>query len=265
SCDSFLSRFMETVREGQLADFRHEFRDVDVLVIDDIHFLAKRDRTQDEFFHTFNSLYQASKQIVLSSDAPPEDIPDLEDRLVSRFKWGLVAEIQPPGYETRVEILKAKARLRGFELPDSVAQHIATRIDTNIRELEGAIVTLQVLSSVEHTPISLDLARKAFGSGPSESRQGPTIETIITTVGDFYQVKRTELLGKRRHKSISLPRQVCMFLARKHTRHSLEEIGAHFGGRDHTTVLHAVRSIDSKRTDDAAFAETVDGLASRIR
>ncbi|MEM7629284.1 MAG: chromosomal replication initiator protein DnaA [Planctomycetota bacterium] len=265
SCDSFLSRFMETVREGQLADFRHEFRDVDVLVIDDIHFLAKRDRTQEEFFHTFNSLYQASKQIVLSSDAPPEDIPDLEDRLVSRFKWGLVAEIQPPGYETRVEILKAKARLRGFELPDSVAQHIATRIDTNIRELEGAIVTLQVLSSVEHTPISLDLARKAFGSGPSESRQGPTIETIITTVGDFYQVKRTELLGKRRHKSISLPRQVCMFLARKHTRHSLEEIGAHFGGRDHTTVLHAVRSIDSKRTDDAAFAETVDGLASRIR
>jgi len=264
SCDAFVTHFMDAVQSGEMSSFRHEFRDVDVLVIDDIHFLAGRERTQEEFFHTFNSLYQANKQIILSSDAAPEEIPDLEDRLVSRFKWGLVAKIEPPSYETRVAILHSKSRLRGIELPTDAAEHVARCVATNIRELEGAIVKLQMHASVEGKPIDLELTRRIIGEPVSDLSSGPTIDGIIQTVTDYYHVKRTEVLGKRRHKSVSLPRQVCMYFARTRTRHSLEEIGAHFGGRDHTTVMHAVRTIDSKRDQDQEFAKVLSGLEERL-
>src|SRR3954470_24254037 len=159
----FVTQYFESVKDNEMAEFRHRFRDVDVLVIDDIHFLTKRDRSQEEFFHTFNALHQASKQIILSSDAPPEEIPDLEERLVSRFKSGLVAKIAPPCFETRVAILKTKAKLRGLSMPEDVAVFIANRIDTNIRELEGAVIKLQIASSVEKQPITMDLAKSALG------------------------------------------------------------------------------------------------------
>jgi chromosomal replication initiator protein len=265
SCDSFITQFMECVQAGQMPDFRHKFRDVDVLIVDDVHFLAKRDRSQEEFFHTFNSLYQASKQIVLSSDAAPEEIPHLEERLVSRFKWGLVTHIQPPGYETRVTILQRKAAVRGLSLPEDVAGYLATRIDTNIRELEGAITKLQIQSMVENTPIDLRMAQHAVGDRPDQPGAQPTIHAVISVVTDFYGVRLTDLQSKRRHRSVTLPRQVSMYLARAHTRHSLEEIGGHFGGRDHTTVMHAIKTVESRRREDTEFDAVVASLDERLR
>ncbi len=262
SCEGFVTQFMEAVQGGRMTDFRHRFRDVDVLVIDDVHFLGAKDRTQEEFFHTFNSLYQANKQIVLSSDAPPEQIPDLEERLVSRFKWGLVAHVEPPDYETRVAILKTKAGIRGLELPDDAAYFIAERVDTNIRELEGAIVRLQIQSSVEGRPIDLGMTRSSLGAGRGPTRT--TVQTIVDAVTNFYDVRLADLQSKRRARSVALPRQVCMYLARRHTQHSLGEIGGYFGGRDHTTVLHAVKIVGHRRDHDPEFERVVRTLESKI-
>ncbi len=265
SCDGFMSQFLAAVQDGTMSDFRQRFRNVDLLVIDDIQFLAKRDRTQEEFFHTFNSLYQNNRQIILSSDVPPEEIPQLEQRLVSRFKWGLVANIQAPSYETRIEILRSKAELRGVELDNKVICYIAQHMDSNIRELESAITMLQMQSSVTGSAIDLELAQDVLsGMGSAPAADGPTIESIIHTVSEFYSVRKADLLGKRRHKSISLPRQVSMYLAREHTRHSLEEIGAHFGGRDHTTVMHAVRTVKARKSDDNDFDAVVRSLEQQV-
>ncbi len=269
SCDGFMTQFMSAVQSGRMVEFRHTFRDVDLLVIDDIHFLSKRDRTQEEFFHTFNALYQGNKQIILSSDAPPEEIPDLEERLVSRFLWGLVVKVEKPGFETRVEILKRKADERGLDLPDNVATEIAHHIDNNIRELEGAITKLQIFSNIKKCDIDLNLTRDALGeefaSSVASAGVGLSIDSIISEVGAFYHIKRTDLLGKRRHKSIAHPRQIGMYLARQQTKHSLEEVGAHFGGRDHTTVMHAVRTISRKCKEDQELLGQIRAIESRLR
>ncbi len=266
SCEAFITRFIDDVQAGEMAQFRHAFRDVDVLAIDDVHFLAKRERSQEEFFHTFNALYQSHRQIILSSDAPPEEIPDLEDRLVSRFKWGLVSSVEPPCYETRVAILKQKAKMRGFNLTDEVACYVAGRIESNIRELEGCVTTLQMVADVEKSrEIDLDLARTALGDGPARTDRQIQIQTIIGAVVDYYGVKVTDLQSKRRQRSIALPRQVCMYLARKHTRFSLEEIGGYFGGRDHTTVMHAVKTVELKSSEDDTFAGDLASLEQVIR
>lgn len=265
SCEGFMTQFMESVQSGQMSEFRHRYRDIDVLVVDDIHFLAKRDRTQEEFFHTFNNLYQAGKQILLSSDAAPEEIPDLEDRLVSRFKWGLVAKIDPPCYETRVAILKTKAKVRGLEFPDDCACFIAARIDSNIRELEGAITRVQIVASVENKPIDLALVKSALGDLNDEAPPEPSIQQIITAVTDYYRIRLSDLQSKRRPRSVTIPRQVCMFLARRMTKLSLEEIGGYFGGRDHTTVMHAVKAIDQRRETDDDFVGQLRAIEERIR
>ncbi len=262
SCEGFMTQFIEAVQAGLMADFRHRFRDVDVLVVDDIHFLAKRDRTQEEFFHTFNALYQANKQIILSSDAPPEEIPDLEERLVSRFKWGLVTKIEPPDYETRVEIVKAKARIRGLELPDDVACFIAERIKSNIRELEGAVTKLQIQSKVEGRPIDTALAANALGD--TIIAAVPSIHSIVTSVTSYYGVRLADLQSKRRQQSVVLPRQVCMYLARRLTRHSLEEIGGFFGGRDHTTVMHAIKTVTTRREQDDDLNRAINNMEERL-
>jgi len=265
SCETFVTQFMEAVQAGQMNDFRHRFRDVDVLVIDDIHFLTRRERTQEEFFHTFNSLHHDQRQIVLSSDAPPEEIPDLEDRLVSRFVSGLVAKVAPPCYETRAAIIKTKSRLRGLDMPDDVACYIAGKIDTNIRELEGAITKIQILAQVDAKPIDLELAKTALGEDDSAPTSGPSIQTIIDCVTQYYRIKVTELQSKRRPRSVVLPRQVCMYLARRHTRHSLEEIGGYFGGRDHTTVMHAIKTIEVKLAEDEAFPVVMKLFEDRFK
>jgi chromosomal replication initiator protein len=262
SCNSFMDLFHEAVRAGRMTDFRNRFRTADVLVIDDIHFLSKHEQTQEEFFHTFNALYQLGKQIILSSDAAPNEIPDLEERLTSRFAAGMVARIDRPCFETRVSIVKAKAGLHGLELPDDVPPYIAAKVDSNIRELEGALTRVRGLAMANGQPISLELAKQAIDGDESDSRGGnaPSLQSIIESVTRFYDVKLVDLLSKRRHKSIAMPRQVCMYLARKHTRFSLEEIGGYFGGRDHTTVMHAVRTIEQKAGLDQKLQAEVDRI-----
>ena len=263
SCSTFMDMFHEAVRAGRMPEFRHRFRDVEVLVVDDIHFLSRHEQTQEEFFHTFNALYQAGKQVVLSSDAAPADIPDLEERLVSRFNSGLVARIDRPGYESRVEIVKAKAALHDLELPDEVPAYVAARIDSNIRELEGALTRIRGMAMALGAPITLDLAKQALADARAATRDDapqPTIQEIIDAVLGYYDIKLGDLMSKRRHKSIALPRQVCMWLARKHTRFSLEEIGGYFGGRDHTTVMHAVRTVSSKTASDEALSSDVERI-----
>lgn len=266
SCEGFITQFLECVQSGEMSQFRHRFRDIDVLVIDDIHFLSSRERSQEEFFHTFNALYYANKQIIVSSDAPPEDIPALEERLISRFKWGLVTRVGAPDFETRAEILKTKARIRGMELSREVAEFIAHSIDTNIRELEGAIVKLQILASVENRPIDLAMVQEAIGRPrPQEPKTEVTIQAIIGVVADYFQIRLSDMQSKQRQRSIALPRQVCMYLARRCTRLSLEEIGGFFGGRDHTTVLHAIRTVEDKIARETDFNTVMRSLEDRAR
>ena len=269
SCNTFMDLFHDAVRAGAMSDFRSRFRTADLLVIDDIHFLSKREQTQEEFFHTFNALYQAGRQIVLSSDAAPSEIPDLEERLTSRFSCGLVARIDRPCYETRVSIVKAKARIHDLDLPDDVPAYIAAKIDSNIRELEGALTKIRGVAMANNVPITLELAKQALSDGSAGAGGGvgagqPTIQMIIDEVSRFFDVKLTDLLSKRRHKSIALPRQVCMWLARKHTRYSLEEIGGYFGGRDHTTVMHAIKTINFKRGGDTKLLADVSRLEEQL-
>ena len=263
SCGSFIDCFIEAIKVGRMSDFRSCFRNTDVLVIDDIHFLSKREQTQEEFFHTFNTLYQSGRQIVLSSDASPNDIPALEERLVSRFNCGLVARVDRPCFETRVSIIKSKAALQRLELPEDVPAYVAAKIDSNVRELEGALTRVRGFAMASGQPITLELAKNALSddlNANGDSPSQPTIQTIIDAVTRYYDVKLTDLLSKRRHKSIALPRQVCMWLARRHTRYSLEEIGGYFGGRDHTTVMHAVRQISTKSEHDPTIATDLERL-----
>jgi chromosomal replication initiator protein len=206
---------------------------------------------------------------VLSSDAAPSEIPDLEERLVSRFNCGLVARIDRPAYETRVAILRTKAALHDLQLPDDVPAYVAARIDSNIRELEGALARLRGMAMATGSPITLELAKQALSDGrPQEQRDAanqPTIQQIIEAVTRYYDIKLSDLMSKRRHKSVALPRQVCMWLARKHTRFSLEEIGGYFGGRDHTTVMHAVRTVGAKALADAALSSDVARIEQALR
>ncbi|MGP1308956.1 MAG: chromosomal replication initiator protein DnaA [Phycisphaerales bacterium] len=264
SCADFLSAFVEAVRQGDMSTFHHTFRDVDVLVVDDIHFLAKGESAQEEFFHTFNALHQQRKQLVLSSDAPPEDIPDLEDRLISRFKWGLVAELEPPNTDTRAAIIRQKAQMRGVPMPDEVAMFIAERVKNNIRELEGAIVRLQMLAQVENAPVDITLARAAVGETAGKSRPALSVNAIMQSVADFYGIKMSDLQSKRKQQSIARPRQICMFLVRKLTRHSLEEIGGYLGGRDHTTVMHALKTVEARLETEPNLASELDAIEIKL-
>ena len=264
SCDAFINQFINAVETGEMNNFRHRYRHVDVLVIDDIQFLAGHPRTQEEFFHTFNTLYQQHKQIILSADCAPSEIKELEERLVSRFNWGLVARIEKPCYETRVAIVQKKARMRGLTLPEDVVCYIAAKVENNTRELEGAITKLQGLSMLGAGEISIELAKTALGEGATAEQRRITIQQILDVVTKYYNVRLSDLQSKKRHKSIAFPRQVCMFLARRHTRYSLEEIGGYFGGRDHTTVLHAVRTIDSDIKEDPEVAEQLNYLEAQL-
>ena len=265
SCNGFMTQFLEAVQAGEMSGFRNKFRDFDMLVIDDIHDLSKRDQTQEEFFHTFNTLFQLGRQIVLSSDAPPSEIPYLEERLTSRFGCGLVACVEPPGFETRVAIIKKKAQNRRIEISDEVASYIAARVDSNVRLLEGAIIKLQGISLLDNTTIDLAMAKRAIGSaGSDDNQKHVSIQDILDAITSFYDIRLTDLLSKRRHKSVTVPRQLGMWLARRHTRFSLEEIGGYFGGRDHTTVMHAIKSIDNKKGGDDRFHRDIGRIEGQL-
>ncbi len=265
SCETFVNHFIDAVSSGDLGQFRYRYRNADLLVIDDIQFLADHEQSQEEFFHTFNTLYQSRKQIILSSDRSPDLIGNLEDRLVSRFSSGLVARVDAPAYETRVAIIKKKAALRNVVLPEDVANFIAAAITSNTRELEGAIAKVAMLAQVTDRPIDLTLAEEALGVAPRADRDLVTIEDILKAVTTRYRVRLTDLQSKRRSRSIVLPRQICMYLARALTGHSLEEIGGYFGGRDHSTVLHASRTIEARRKEDPQFHAALDLLCQELR
>ncbi|MFB3890637.1 MAG: chromosomal replication initiator protein DnaA [Phycisphaerae bacterium] len=265
SCETFFNHFIDAVEHGQLNEFRYRYRQADVLVIDDIQFLSDHVQTQEEFFHTFNTLYQAQKQIILSSDRGPAQIPGLEERLVSRFNWGLVARIDRPCYETRIAILRKKAKLRNIEMPEDVVCFIAGKMDSNTRELEGAVAKVAMLAQVSERAIDLDLAEQALGAEPTVGSREITIDDILRAVTARFNVRLADLQSKKRSRSIALPRQVCMYLARSLTRHSLEEIGGYFGGRDHSTVLHAERTIKEMRDGDPQFQARLEVIAQEIR
>jgi len=266
SCETFVNHFIEAVQHGQLHDFRYRYRHADVLVIDDIQFLSDHEQSQEEFFHTFNTLYQSQRQIILSSDRGPAEITGLEDRLISRFNWGLVARIDRPCYETRVAIVSKKARLRSIELPEDVICFIAGTIDSNTRELEGAISKVTMLAQVLDRSVDLALAEEALGAEPvASTRREVTVEDILSVVTSRFSVRLADLQSKKRSRSIAFPRQICMYLARNLTRHSLEEIGGYFGGRDHTTVLHANKAIEKLRGNDLQLQATLDHITQEIQ
>ena len=265
SCETFVNHFIEAVEKGQLQEFRYLYRHLDVLAVDDIQFLANHEQTQEEFFHTFNTLYQDHKQIIVSGDRSPDEMASLEERLISRFQWGLVTRIDRPCYETRLAIVHKKARLRSIRLPDDVACFIAASIDSNTRELEGAIAKVTMLSHVTGRAVNLLLAQEALGSPPEPKKREVTIEDILSAVTSRYNVRLADLQSKKRNRSIAFPRQICMYLARNLTRHSLEEIGGYFGGRDHTTVLHANRTIKALCSTDPHLQATLERLSLDIQ
>ncbi len=258
SCETFTNHFIEAVERGALNRFRYRYRHVDALVIDDIQFLAERERSQEEFFHTFNTLYQGQRQIVLSADCPPPEIPSLEERLVSRFNSGLVARIDAPCLETRMAIVRKKAKVRCIEVPEDVVRFIASRVDSNIRELEGALIKIDAMSQMKGGQIDMAVAYEALGR--REAPSSVTIQDILQAVSAWYNVRLGDIQGRKRHKSIARPRQVCMYLARELTAHSLEEIGAYFGGRDHTTVLHASRQIGALRAQEGTLDDALQEI-----
>ncbi len=263
SCETFINHFIGAVEHGALNRFRYRYRHVDALVIDDIQFLAERERSQEEFFHTFNTLHQSQHQIVLSADCLPSEIPSLEERLISRFNSGLVARIDAPCLETRMAIVRKKAKLRCIEVPEDVVRLIATRVDSNIRELEGALVKIDAVSQMTNGQIDLPVAYEALGHNGSQS--SIMIQDILQAVTAWFNVRLTDIQGRKRNKSIARPRQVCMYLARELTSHSLEEIGGYFGGRDHTTVLHASRLIASLRTEESPLNDAIDEITRQLQ
>jgi chromosomal replication initiator protein len=264
SCETFVNHFIGAVERRQLHEFRYRYRQADLLAIDDIQFLSDHEQTQEEFFHTFNTLYQTQKQIVLTSDREPKEIRRLEERLISRFNWGLVARIDKPCYETRVAIVHTKARIRNMPLPEDVICFIAGTIESNTRELEGAISRIIMLAAVLDRPIDLALAEEALGTKEDRAARQVTIEDILKAVTGRFRVRLADLQSRKRSRSIALPRQICMFLARSLTRHSLEDIGGYFGGRDHTTVLHANKTINSLSKANPEFQATLESLAHEI-
>lgn len=265
SCETFTNHFIEAIERGALHQFRYRYRHVDVLVIDDIQFLSRGDRSQEEFFHTFNTLFQAQRQIILSADTPPNEINGVEERLISRFNWGLVARIDQPCLETRMAIVRAKAKMRCINLPDDVVYFIASSIDSNTRELEGAIIKVDAVSQQFDGRIDMEVAKVALGDETRIAGPEVSVPKILDAIVRHYHVRLSDLQGKKRSKNIAFARQVGMYLARQLTQLSLEEIGRWLGGRDHSTVLHANRLIEKLRQEDSGLDSTLRRLTEEIQ
>ena len=264
SSEKFTNDLITAIRHDKTPEFRHRYRTIDLLLIDDIQFLSGKERTQEEFFHTYNDLYP-HHQIVLSSDRSPKEIPDIEERLRSRFESALIADIQPPEFETRVAILKRKAELDRVVLPDDVAYFIGNRVKSNIRELEGSLVRIRAFCNLTGRPLTLDLAQEVLANIWGAEEHLVTIDDILRRVGEVFHVKLQDLRAKTRTKAVAFPRQVAMYVARQLTNDSYAEIGRAFGGKDHTTVLHAVNKIDSLLQQDPKFRRTLDHIINTIR
>ncbi len=265
SSEKFTNELINSIKDDKNVEFRNKYRNIDVLLIDDVQFIAGKESTQEEFFHTFNDLYEADKQIILSSDRPPKEIPTLEDRLRSRFEWGLIADIQPPDFETRMAILKKKADVENLDIPNEVMVYIATKIKSNIRELEGALIRLVAFSSLTNKEISVELASEALKDiiSKKQSKQ-VTIELIQEVVANYYNLRIEDFKSARRTRNVAFPRQIAMYLARKLTDMSLPKIGEEFGGRDHTTVIHAYEKISETLKADEALQNAINDITKRI-
>jgi chromosomal replication initiator protein len=266
SSENFTNELINSIRDDKNVEFRNKYRNLDVLLVDDIQFIAGKERTQEEFFHTFNALHQASKQIIISSDRPPRDIKTLEDRLRSRFEWGLITDIQAPDFETRIAILKKKAEIEHTQIPNEVYDFIATKIKSNIRELEGALTRIVAFSSLTNRDISIDLAEEALkGIISSSNPVKITCDYIKEVIAGQYNINTDDLTSPKRMRSISFPRQIAMFLSRELTSMSLPKIGQAFGGRDHTTVMHAYDKISTEISTNSEFKSQIEDLTKLIK
>jgi len=265
SSDHFINEMINAIRFDRLQAFRQKYRTIDVLLVDDIQFIAGKDRTQVEFFHIFNSLHDGQKQIVISSDCPPRQIPTIEERLHSRFEWGLIADIQPPDIETKVAILRKKAAAERVDIPENVALFIASKVRTNIRELEGSLIRLIAYASLTGRDIDLSLTQEVLRDLLQAADKPITIEMIQKFVADHYNIKLTELKARNNSKAVAFPRQVAMYLTKTLTPASLPAIGKGFGGKHHSTVIHSVRKIQGQRKADAEFDRLINSFVQAFR
>ena len=254
SSERFMNEYVQAIRTGKMHDFRRNYREgIDVLLVDDVQFLAGKESTQDEFFHTFNALHENHKQIVLTADRKPHEISDIADRLRTRFAWGLLADIEPPELEVRIAILRKKAAVESVTLPDDVAMYIASAIKSNVRELEGALIRLAAYASLSKRRIDLDFAKETLGNALTRPREVITCETIIKAVANYYGLKTADIKSDRRHKSLANPRAVAMYLSRHHTKDSYPDLARAFGGKHHSTVIHSIRKVEALRKRDGVF------------
>jgi len=266
SSEKFTNEFINAIRDNRGESFRNKYRNIDILLIDDIQFLAGKEQTQEEFFHTFNALHEERKQIVISSDRPPKEIPTLEERLRSRFEWGLITDIQPPDLETRIAILRKKAKAENLEIPNEAMMYIANQIDTNIRELEGALIRVVAYSSLINQDVTVHLAAEALKDIiPSSRNRVITIQDIQQRVGEYYGMKTEDFKARKRTKNVAFPRQIAMYLSRELTDHSLPKIGEAFGGRDHTTVIHAHEKISTLLQTDQELYKILQAIREKIK
>lgn len=265
SAEKFMNELINALRYEKMPEFRKKFRDrCDVLLIDDIQFIGGKDRTQEEFFHTFNTLHDSHRQIVVTSDKLPKDLQGIEERLRSRFEWGLIADIGPPDLETRIAILKKKAEASGLRCPDDVAMFLASSIKSNVRELEGSLIRINAFASLTGSGITVDLAKEVLGDIVEDRERRYSIESIQRIVADFYKVSISDLKSPRRTKTLAHPRQVAMYLCKKHVRSSFPEIGSKFGGKDHTTVMHACRKIEKMLASDILLQSDINSLEKSL-
>jgi chromosomal replication initiator protein len=266
SSEKFTNEFINAIMDNKTTSFRNKYRNIDILLIDDIQFIAGKESTQEEFFHTFNALHEENKQIIISSDRPPKEIPTLEDRLRSRFEWGLITDITPPDLETRIAILTKKAKAEGLDIPSEVMLYIANQIDTNIRELEGALIRVVAYSSLVNQDIDAALAADALKDIiPSSKPRVITIKGIQEVVGEKYNIRLEDFAAKKRTRSIAFPRQIAMYLSRELTDFSLPKIGEEFGGRDHTTVIHAHEKISKLLEDDTNLNRELEEIKEELK
>jgi len=265
SAETFVNQLIESIQHHKVQEFRTRYREsYDLLMIDDIQFIAEKHKTEEEFFHTFNALYGAKKQIVVTSDRPPKEIEGLEERIRTRFEWGLVVDIQPPEIETRIAILKTKAERDDIYLPDEAATFIATHVKSNVRELEGLLIRLQAQSSLTGAEISLDMAKQELKTALPEEGSVITVENIQTVVSKFFQIKPQDLKSTTRVKTIAFPRQIAMYLVRKYTGLGLKDIGQFFGGKDHTTILHACQKIEKNIENDDSIRTVIENIQNQL-
>ena len=265
SSERFMNEYVQAIRTGRMHEFRRNYREgIDVLLIDDVQFLAGKESTQDEFFHTFNALHENHKQIVLTADRKPHEISDIADRLRTRFAWGLLADIEPPELEVRIAILRKKAAVEAVQLPDDVALYIASSIKSNVRELEGALIRLAAYASLSKRRIDLEFAQETLGAAITRPREIITVDSVIKSVASYYGLKPSDIKSERRHKSVATPRAVAMYLSRHHTKDSYPDLARAFGGKHHTTVISAVQKIIERLKDDASLRSEIHAIESMI-